>query len=49
MIIIFIIPTVPDRTLGGMYLLEAIMMQWNKFEILLKFLNCIGGGIYRGM
>jgi hypothetical protein len=40
---------VPDRTLEGMYLLNAILMQWCNFVTLLESLNCVGGGIYRGV
>jgi hypothetical protein len=40
-------PNVPDRTLGGVYLLSVMIVQWCVVEILLKFFNCIGGCIYR--
>jgi hypothetical protein len=34
--------TVPDRTLGGVYLLSAMIMQWYVIVILLKFLIALG-------
>jgi hypothetical protein len=33
---------VPDRTLGGVYLLSAFIMQWCVVVILLKFLIALG-------
>jgi hypothetical protein len=39
---------VPDRTLGGMYLLNAILMQWCNFVILLESLNCVEGVFIEG-
>jgi hypothetical protein len=35
-------PNVPDRTLGGIYLLNAKVMQWCVVMILLKFLIALG-------
>jgi hypothetical protein len=34
--------SVPDRTLGGVYLLSAFIMQWCVVVILLKFLIALG-------
>ena len=33
-------PNVPDRTLGGMYLLNAIVMQWCDIMTLLSLFLC---------
>jgi hypothetical protein len=35
-------PNVPDRTLGGVYLLSAMVMQWCVVMILLKSLIALG-------
>jgi hypothetical protein len=33
---------VPDRTLGGVYLLSVMVMQWSAVVILLEFLIALG-------
>jgi hypothetical protein len=35
-------PNVPDRTLGGVYLLSAMIMQWCEMVILLEFQIALG-------